>query len=213
MVNIEIHERRKMMFKKRNNDVNFEEKEGKQKPPIYKRKWFIPAVVAFVLIGAFGQDTETAQTETAQTESPKTEAVAVVQTEVVTEAVTEPTTEAVTEEETEIKLPIELVQSILEDHMGELVDIQYMEEEKFFMLTPIGDLATSVSMMPILYDEPEYKDAWKVLVDSMVNLSKNIYKNHGELVALNLVNPENEDLILLSVLNGAVIYNVMDDFE
>ena len=97
---------------------------------------------------------------------------------------------------------------IMRESVGTYVDIQFDKTEKTYVMTPIDQgLIDEISMLPMGIGHEE----WGTLVDGMASMSKSGKDLVGEGYTINLVNPLNHENIILWIMDGEVIYNVIDD--
>ena len=97
---------------------------------------------------------------------------------------------------------------IMRESVGSYVDIQFDKTEKTYVMTPTDQgLIDEISMLPMGIGHEE----WGVLVDGMASMSKSGKDLVGEGYTINLVNPLNHENIILWIIDGEVIYNVIDD--
>ena len=97
---------------------------------------------------------------------------------------------------------------IMRESVGSYVDIQFDKTEKTYVMTPIDQgLIDEISMLPMGIGHEE----WGTLVDGMASMSKSGKDLVGEGYSMNLVNPLNHENIILWIVDGEVIYNVIDD--
>ena len=97
---------------------------------------------------------------------------------------------------------------IMRDSVGSYVDIQFDKTEKTYVMTPIDQgLIDEISMLPMGIGHEE----WGTLVDGMASMSKSGKDLVGEGYTINLVNPLNHENVILWIVDGEVIYNVIDD--
>ena len=97
---------------------------------------------------------------------------------------------------------------IMRDSVGSYVDIQFDKTEKTYVMTPTDQgLIDEISMLPMGIGHEE----WGVLVDGMASMSKSGKDLVGEGYTINLVNPLNHENVILWIIDGEVIYNVIDD--
>ena len=102
----------------------------------------------------------------------------------------------------------EIYLQIMRDSVGSYVDIQFDKTEKTYVMTPIDqNLIDEISMLPMGIGHEE----WGVLVDGMTSMSKSGKDLVGEGYTINLVNPLNHENVILWIVDGEVIYNVIDD--
>ena len=97
---------------------------------------------------------------------------------------------------------------IMRDSVGSYVDIQFDKTEKTYVMTPTDQgLIDEISMLPMGIGHED----WGVLVDGMASMSKSGKDLVGEGYTMNLVNPLNHENVILWIIDGEVIYNVIDD--
>ena len=97
---------------------------------------------------------------------------------------------------------------IMRESVGSYVDIQFDKTEKTYVMTPTDQgLIDEISMLPLGIGHEE----WGVLVDGMASMSKSGKDLVGEGYTINLVNPLNHENVILWIMDGEVIYNVIDD--
>ena len=97
---------------------------------------------------------------------------------------------------------------IMRESVGSYVDIQLDKTEKTYVMTPTDQgLIDEISMLPMGIGHED----WGVLVDGMASMSKSGKDLVGEGYTMNLVNPLNHENVILWIIDGEVIYNVIDD--
>ena len=97
---------------------------------------------------------------------------------------------------------------IMRESVGSYVDIQFDKTEKTYVMTPTDQgLIDEISMLPLGVGHEE----WGTLVDGMASMSKSGKDLVGEGYTMNLVNPLNHENVILWIIDGEVIYNVIDD--
>ena len=97
---------------------------------------------------------------------------------------------------------------IMRDSVGSYVDIQFDKSNKIYTMTPTDQgLIDEISMLPMGIGHED----WGVLVDGMASMSKSGKDLVGEGYTINLVNPLNHENVILWIMDGEVIYNVIDD--
>ena len=102
----------------------------------------------------------------------------------------------------------EIYLQIMRESVGSYVDIQFDKTEKTYVMTPTDQgLIDEISMLPMGIGHEE----WGVLVDGMASMSKSGKDLVGEGYTINLVNPLNHENVILWIIDGEVIYNVIDD--
>ena len=97
---------------------------------------------------------------------------------------------------------------IMRESVGSYVDIQFDKTEKTYVMTPTDQgLIDEISMLPMGIGHED----WEVLVDGMTSMSASGKDLVGEGYTINLVNPLNHENVILWIVDGEVIYNVIDD--
>ena len=97
---------------------------------------------------------------------------------------------------------------IMRESVGSYVDIQFDKTEKTYVMTPTDQgLIDEISMLPMGIGHED----WGVLVDGMASMSKSGKDLVGEGYTINLVNPLNHENVILWIIDGEIIYNVIDD--
>ena len=97
---------------------------------------------------------------------------------------------------------------IMRESVGSYVDIQFDKTEKTYVMTPTDQgLIDEISMLPMGIGHED----WGVLVDGMASMSRSGKDLVGEGYTINLVNPLNHENVILWIIDGEVIYNVIDD--
>ena len=97
---------------------------------------------------------------------------------------------------------------IMRESVGSYVDIQFDKTEKTYVMTPTDQgLIDEISMLPMGIGHED----WGVLVDGMASMSKSGKDLVGEGYTMNLVNPLNHENVILWIIDGEIIYNVIDD--
>lgn len=97
---------------------------------------------------------------------------------------------------------------IMRESVGSYVDIQFDKTEKTYVMTPTDQgLIDEISMLPMGIGHED----WGVLVDGMASMSNSGKDLVGEGYTINLVNPLNHENVILWIMDGEVIYNVIDD--
>ena len=97
---------------------------------------------------------------------------------------------------------------IMRESVGSYVDIQFDKTEKTYVMTPTDqDLIDEISMLPMGIGHED----WGILVDGMASMSKSGKDLVGTGYTISLVNPLNHENVILWIVDGEVIYNVIDD--
>lgn len=137
-----------------------------------------------------------------------------------------PQTEATSEEEINVDLATETVaeeqakeEQIIDDqeqaHLAMMrealsmyVDVDFNKDTKIFELTPTNEqLISEIEMLEYGVGFSE----WNEMVNGLKSMSATNRDSLGEGYGLTLANPFNEDNIILWIVDGEVVYNVVDD--
>lgn len=209
------------------------------KKPIYKRWWFWMLTFIF-LISSCG-DPATNQDETADVtipipvaSVPPTVPTDPIETVIVTGPtesviVTEPVETTIVTETTEITIAtepattppitIEDAVQVIDKVLAEnLTNYNISHKDKFISIE-VWEYGIAAGIDAIAHGNTEYRDLWDELVDryestatSYCNLTRDMGLTDIS-VSINLLNDANMENTLLSVVNGVVVYNCLDDLE
>lgn len=112
------------------------------------------------------------------------------------------------EEELDVSLGEDAYLAIMQENLSAFVDVEFNKENKIFILTPNNEtLNTEIAMLT----QGIGHEDWGILVDGLASMSKSGMDLVGEGYSINLVNPHNKENILLWIMDGVVMYNVIDD--
>src|SRR5699024_7885238 len=112
------------------------------------------------------------------------------------------------EEELDVSLREDTYLAIIQENLSEFVDVEFNKDSKIFILTPNNEaLNTEIAMLT----QGIGHEDWEILVDGLASMSETGVELVGEGYSINLVNPHNEENILLWIMDGVVLYNVIDD--
>lgn len=136
-----------------------------------------------------------------------------------------PQTEA-TSEETNVDLATETVEeeqakeeqiiddqeqahlAMMQEALSMYVDVDFNKDTKIFELTPTNEqLIAEIEMLEYGVGFAE----WGEMVNGLKSMSATNRDSLGEGYGLTLANPFNEDNIILWIVDGEVVYNVVDD--
>lgn len=78
-------------------------------------------------------------------------------------------------------------------------------------LSPVGETKSAIIAIFANTDEPSMLDAWKLMTDSVLLLSKSFNESVDEDVSVIIPNPTNENNKLYSTLNDKEEYNIVND--
>lgn len=101
---------------------------------------------------------------------------------------------------------------IIKENFDDECKIEFNPEYKAYMLTPnYDDFSKDILSLINNPDDPQLRENWNSLVASFEYASKNLPNVVGNGYSLVLVNPENSENQLLTVSDGEVIYNFIDE--
>src|SRR5699024_859525 len=101
------------------------------------------------------------------------------------------------------------VLNIMNREMGSYVSAEFDAENKVYKLTPIDpDFIGGTRLIP----EGMFTEEWNAVADSITELSLANMDTIGSGYHIQLMNPDNPDNFLLWVIDGIVMYNVVDDY-
>lgn len=188
-----------------------------------KKAWIVIGVLfaTSVIFTSIGDDktkeekavNTSSYVETTKSEKQTEEPVEVADTEYKTETVAEQVPRE--EQETEAAKVVDntILQEqlkIVEQNMGYYVSVSYNEELNAIALTPINQELIS-EIRRVAAGDQNYISQWKnSFVSGMQDLSKSI-ADISPNRPLTVMNPDNGELILLTCLNGVVVYDFSND--
>ena len=107
------------------------------------------------------------------------------------------------------KASVEEIQlQIMRENMSTYVDIQFDSADKIYTMTPIDQgLIDEITLLSAGIGH----ENWGVLVDGMTEVSESLEGVLGEGYSVAITNPLNHENYLLWIIDGVVIYNVIDD--
>lgn len=183
------------------------------KKPFYKRWWFIVLVI-IIIAGALGggdeEPKEPAKQASTSVDNKEKETVKV-QEPVKVEESKEPDPEATPLKEIDDSTKADLIMAIMEDNFEGMADIRYSEEYKAFMFDLKGDVADAVMLLALNPDNEQLVSSWDGMVESFKGMSKSMKDNFGSGFQMHITNPSNEDNVILSLLDGIVFYNFINE--
>lgn len=103
----------------------------------------------------------------------------------------------------------ELLDTLIKEY-GNNYKISYNSENKIYKLLPTG--ADYIASLPVQIESRgnstlPNRSSWNNVVNSMVHFSKYCNKNIDAGVTLNIMHPEKDEVVILSVVDGVVIVN------
>ena len=180
-----------------------EAKPKKAKKPFYKRWWFW-VIVAILVLGSCGKTS----TKTSQNAEPTANSAPTVTTKP-----SETTVAAATSSNEDIDNAVILIESNLKEHFD-----NYTISHKDRIIT-ISIWEDGIAMGAIMASQGDetYKSAWDGMVENIKNLCDSVCDFVDTLglddvtVAINLLNDSNTENVLLTVMEGVVIYDSVND--
>lgn len=101
---------------------------------------------------------------------------------------------------------------IIKENFDDECKIEFNPEYKAYMLTPnYDDFSKDILKLINNPDNPQLRENWNSLVASFEYASKNLPNVVGNGYSLVLVNPENSENQLLTVSDGKVLYNFINE--
>lgn len=101
---------------------------------------------------------------------------------------------------------------IIKENFDDECKIEFNPEYKAYMLTPnYDDFSKDILSLINNPDDPQLRENWNSLVAAFEYASKNLPNVVGNGYSLVLVNPENSENQLLTVSDGEIIYNFIDE--
>lgn len=88
--------------------------------------------------------------------------------------------------------------------------VEYVEEEKTFYITPIS-VGFKKDIYQILLGNPDKKEEWKEFVETFRAKSETTATDIGEGYVYMVKNPDNHDNVILTIIDGLVVYDVFDE--
>ena len=179
-----------------------EVKPKKAKKPFYKRWWFW-VIVAILVIGSCGKTS---------TETPKDEPTAKSAPTVATEP-SETTVAAATSSSEEIDNAVTMIESILKEHY----DNYTISHEDNIITISIWQDGIAMGALLASQGNEQCKSAWDEMVENIKGLCTSVCEFVDTLglddvyVVVNILNDGNTENVLLTVMEGSVIYDSVND--
>ena len=109
------------------------------------------------------------------------------------------------------KEKLKIVESTLKENFAGKADIILDTDTKEVKIIPIGEMAEGMLPLVNSRDNPEVREAWGGMRESFRLASQSIYNNVAKGVVMHMVNPYNKENTLLTVVDGLVVYDVLDN--
>ena len=185
--------------------------EEKIKKPFYKRWWFV-VITIIVIIGVIGSLGDDKKEEQAAGEKNGIQAIETIgQNETVPREITQENEEEKVELSDAEKAS--LIMGIMEDSFEDMADIRYIEEYKAFIFDLKGDVVNSVLLLVLEPNNRELAKSWDGVVENFRKMSMDISENFGIGYQIHIANPANADNVILSIAEGMVFLNFMDELR
>ena len=84
-------------------------------------------------------------------------------------------------------------------------------QDSFIVFYPSGDLATAFETLYMYPDNEDSKSAYQQMLDSFCTLSSTVDKTAGKPCMIGIANPTNTDNVLVTFMDGKVVYNAFDE--
>lgn len=109
------------------------------------------------------------------------------------------------------KEKLKIVESTLKENFAGKADIILDTDTKEVKIIPIGEMAEGMLPLVNSRDNPEVREAWGSMKESFRLASQSVYNNVAKGVVMHMVNPYNKENTLLTVVDGLVVYDVLDN--
>lgn len=109
------------------------------------------------------------------------------------------------------KEKLKIVESTLKENFAGKADIVLDTDTKEVKIIPIGEMAEGMLPLVNSRDNPEVREAWGGMRESFRLASQSVYNNVAKGVVMHMVNPYNRENTLLTVVDGLVVYDVLDN--
>ena len=136
----------------------------------------------------------------------------IITTTSITEAgtTTSPSSESLLDEETARKLIVSILKENMQNGFGDNCNVEYNEELDSYVVSAWNDGLAEYAMFG------EDLTEWNNLIDSLKSTSESLLTSIRQLdpdanITLNVLNDLNTDNVILTVYNGAVVYNARND--
>lgn len=103
-----------------------------------------------------------------------------------------------------------LILPTLKENFKDAADVEFNETNKTIDLYPKGEVANAIRQLMINKDDKKLVEAYNDMKENFKEMSKSTAKLSKNLV-INLKNPNNNDRTLLSIMDGNIIYDFMND--
>lgn len=103
-----------------------------------------------------------------------------------------------------------LILPTLRENFKDAADVEFNETNKTIDLYPKGEVANAIRQLMINKDDKKLVEAYNDMKENFKEMSKSTAKLSKNLV-INLKNPNNNDRTLLSIMDGNIIYDFMND--
>lgn len=100
--------------------------------------------------------------------------------------------------------------SMLQENFKEIADVEFDESKNAINLHPKGSFADELVALIINKDNETLADQYYTMKENFKDMSKSIFKISKN-ISLNLTNPNNHDRVILSIMDGNVLYDFMND--
>lgn len=183
----------------------------KIKQPFYKRWWFIVLTI-IVVIGVIGNLGDDEKGEQAAGERNGIQAIETIDRD---ETIPRETEQRDREEKVELSdaEKANLIMGIMEDNFEGMADIRYIEEYKAFIFDLKDDVANSVLLLAMEPNNRELAKSWDGVVENFRKMSVDISDNFGIGYQIHIANPANADNVILSITEGTVFLNFIDELR
>ena len=106
---------------------------------------------------------------------------------------------------------VELVLNTLKETFQDNMDVWYDSENSMYCLVPL-DEGFVYEVMRAAAGDPDSLASWEELIDSFMDLSESTYELSGQFHSISILNPSNEEKILLTVAQGLLLYDSVSGY-
>jgi hypothetical protein len=103
-----------------------------------------------------------------------------------------------------------LILPTLRENFKDAADVEFNETNSTIDLYPKGKVANAIRQLMINKDDKKLVEAYNDMKENFKEMSKSTAKLSKNLV-INLKNPNNNDRTLLSIMDGNIVYDFMND--
>ena len=203
------------------NGKERKKKEANRKK-LFKKKWFWIVIAALLIFGFFSGnnddeknkpvDNNVAVEDQTQDQEPTQDQEQALEEE---QRQNENSPVEATDNDKTVNISDDVLVNVL-NTSSDWQGIWKVASDRHFAFYPDGDIADALLSTGIYYTQygeipADVKESFNYMIESMKTLSSSISDTAGEPCALSILNPANTDNVLITVMDGAVLYNMFDE--